>query len=617
MQQAVDSITNCKLKSEIEGSFFDLSLKSMYSYQGLLSKYLYGFSNTDIQNKLFQLENIRREKFEDEDRRKSEIRSEKEILEKENAELSMRLDSLNSAYMDLLEMIPNEMSSIAEDFLSKAQEKIAPIADELESNKSQIEKDEEFLKLKKNIEKEKKNVAEKLRKNNLKVKEIIQSFGSLDKRKSLTENKPSIIYVDDHANDGWAFVYQRIIYGDKCDKFTIIQPDENTSVEKITENICNSIKEKEERQEDVELIILDLRLQKNEIGNIDPSKISGIQVLQNLQQRNLSCPILITTASNKLWSYKNVIAFGADAFWIKEGVDTNNTIENTVENYLNFIGLVHMLCLSEEYELLSFFRKNLCKLKNKNGLWWEKRFWKDDIQYEKEEIPSRTKVIRMLEDACQIFRNYLILKIQFSHNSNIQDNMAAIFIIQAFQAIEYIHKYDNNNETRIADKIKSQIGELEYNNSKCRNILRFRNDSAHDFYIEHKLKDFIYCLFEYLEESPVASSIKVIGTIEITNSPTKSSTTYATKAKIEKEDIQESKIYISSIAQQNENKSYLFLIENPNLNLEGRRYIMLDCRKNNLDENTISIGTKMQFKIKVVNNGHSKAYYAEDVMIVS
>ena len=56
------------------------------------------------------------------------------------------------------------------------------------------------------------------------------------------KKSPKIIYVDDKANDGWAKILQKIIYGEENENFKTVIPDKNIKEEKkIIEDVISKI----------------------------------------------------------------------------------------------------------------------------------------------------------------------------------------------------------------------------------------------------------------------------------------------------------------------------------------------------------------------------------------
>lgn len=66
-----------------------------------------------------------------------------------------------------------------------------------------------------------------------------------------------------------------------------------------------------------DLILLDMRLDKENDRNKPIEDLSGIKILERLEQLNPFVPVIMFTASTKIESYKRVIRSGAYDFWIK------------------------------------------------------------------------------------------------------------------------------------------------------------------------------------------------------------------------------------------------------------------------------------------------------------
>ena len=111
--------------------------------------------------------------------------------------------------------------------------------------------------------------------------------------------------MDDQAQEGWAKIFQRMIYGGESDNFAVIVPHKEEDEKEIVQRISNEEKRLKENTNQIVLLILDLRL-KQEKGELPIEDISGIKVLKELKKEKFSCPILITTASNKWKSYKEI-----------------------------------------------------------------------------------------------------------------------------------------------------------------------------------------------------------------------------------------------------------------------------------------------------------------------
>jgi hypothetical protein len=227
-------------------------------------------------------------------------------------------------------------------------------------------------------------------KNSILLKSIVQINGhpleitrneiTEDPLKELTKNK-NILYIDDEHNNGWSDVL-RIILFDNTDY------DFNSWKNQIDNNIPNIIlhnkkdevifrcySEYEESDKHLsgiktidadsvaflktlgkeilpksrkvndfkngiidryDLIIIDLRLTKDEKDNYNISELSGAKLVENIRKINPAIPILIFTASNKVWNYTKLVNdLGANAYWIKESAELRKAdLRYSQENYI-------------------------------------------------------------------------------------------------------------------------------------------------------------------------------------------------------------------------------------------------------------------------------------------
>lgn len=189
--------------------------------------------------------------------------------------------------------------------------------------------------------------------------------------------KPNILYIDDNANNGWSEVFQTLIYNEHQDEAVFTAISHINNLDKLYVSIQKYIEEHEP-----ELVLLDLRL-KNESGTgLDVEELSGAQVLRKIRKDYPGLPVMMTTASNKLWSYKTLSSIGADAYWMKEGLDVTASFNKaeqskySIENYIECIRTVHTLCCDDGYILRRRYGNFISKLGSSDSpYWWERGSW--------------------------------------------------------------------------------------------------------------------------------------------------------------------------------------------------------------------------------------------------
>ena len=325
------------------------------------------------------------------------------------------------------------MGRINGKFLSATERLIYEInkkIEEIKSKDDQINKNKELIEEKNELDAFIEEIRRKIKENieGCNIQRSKKSISDIisDIRKSFQEVPPKIIYVDDQAQEGWAKIFQRMIYGGESDNFAVIVPQKEEDEKEIVQRILNEEKRLKENTNQIVLLILDLRL-KQEKGELPIEDISGIKVLKELKEEKFSSPILITTASNKWKSYKEINRLGALAYWQKKGLDEQNNTKSLLENYFSFLKLIYVLCKDKT---IAFLYNNFSPMireleENEEVYWWETAFWRKaektinkskKIEIENDEITAisgKTKEIlhkSSLEKEIQEEQTYVVSK---------------------------------------------------------------------------------------------------------------------------------------------------------------------------------------------------------------
>ncbi len=328
-------------------------------------------------------------------------------------------------------------------------------------------------------------------------------------REKLQKKSLKILYIDDQANEGWSNIFQHIIYNqEKQELFKVIQPKET---DKINAQYFIDIISPEIISHNLDLILLDLRLNKESGIRIEVENLSGAILLKEIRKQFPGIPMLMTTASNKSWSYEELQRIGCDGFWTKEGIDTGMTEKDSVKNYVRFAELVNILT-GEDYMFLAKYASAISKLKMKESHWWLNPKWcnyatdhyKATIQIKKE------VVFDILDDTLLIFRNYLRKElVQSDFGNALNQWMYPSLIIQHLaKIVEHIHgvtqtgipttEYIKNTrgDKDAGELIKERGFSSHYNDAKTinnnsatgfvENLLKYLNDKP-EFYVGPKI----------------------------------------------------------------------------------------------------------------------------------
>lgn len=332
-----------------------------------------------------------------------------------------------------------------------------------------------------------KNLDKKLNNTNKAAKEELFS-----KDIPVIKNTTRILFIDDNAANGWLDIF-KLMMPDVCIQELI--PNKNLKdidalylqIEQLTQ-LFNP-----------DIILLDLRLFDEKDRSIEIDQVSGLQILKKIRKDFLGIPILITTASNKVWSYEKLIEFGADAYWIKEGIDNTFNAMESSNNYRRFLWRISRLS-DDRFKLLNSFDKSLQKIKEES-LWFKKELkWANGLKY-KLSKNSIENIYDILEDGLIIYRTYL--QHVFLKHSYLQANSDSYWLSGMINKlsgiVEEIHfpnsrefdsrevgaKWSLNNNTQTYEWVienrhrQDWIGQI---------LLSYRNLASHN-YNSRNLKD--------------------------------------------------------------------------------------------------------------------------------
>jgi CheY-like chemotaxis protein len=199
-----------------------------------------------------------------------------------------------------------------------------------------------------------------------------------------------VIHVDDEGLTGWFQVFKHIIHGDSDGKYHEVVPvspvngARKESIEMAIEATAGIIEQKlaakaEPRENGMradQILFLDLRLFPSwDAHQRDPAAMSGALLLRRIRERHMTLPIVVTTASNKVWSFKVMRDLGADAFWIKEGWDHDWSLEDSVRNYGRLRELAAR-ATSPAVRALRVLEDLYHKVTAAPSPWWEHGYWR-------------------------------------------------------------------------------------------------------------------------------------------------------------------------------------------------------------------------------------------------
>lgn len=341
---------------------------------------------------------------------------------------------------------------------------------------------------------------------------------------------PKILYVDDQAEEGWAKVFQYMLYGGESQEhFKTIVPDKKIEddeefVDEVIKEIDAKVGAYEQKNKgQLVLLILDLRL-RGEKGDVPVSQLSGIKVLARLKKDFFSYPILITTASNKRNPYREALQLGALAYWQKKGLDERNDTDSLLENYMSFMQLVYHLALENKSipvlykKLIPYYKE--CKA-NRNIYWWQTKFWirelggavglesLSNLKYNeiKKDTVTREKIWEVIEETIELYRDFIRNKEIENGYKNmlaLYNSLIVIYLYKVFEIIYFIPIEKNGWEVSDKDKLNEMTPDKKMTPSdkkiKYNNIIHIRNKAVHRKDINTQdLDTFIDYIFDLLK----------------------------------------------------------------------------------------------------------------------
>ena len=178
-----------------------------------------------------------------------------------------------------------------------------------------------------------------------------------DQKKDLCRcNTKKILLVDDLADKGWQHIITQMLYSNPDAnqvKSLKIQTKVENGVNKFDYEATKKALESEIESHKPHLILLDLRLH-DEKREIHPTQLSGYKLLELLKTspRYKGVPVIMFTASRNAEIIKTLLNAGAEAVWIKPGIDEGLNLESIIIRYKQLLELTDKV-FNPNYELFN------------------------------------------------------------------------------------------------------------------------------------------------------------------------------------------------------------------------------------------------------------------------
>lgn len=269
-------------------------------------------------------------------------------------------------------------------------------------------------------------------------------------RNEIVNQKRRIVLIDDQAAEGWESAFKNILYVENSELQTNFKSPTIDNRNTFLQHINN----------ETDIVLLDLRLKKEQGSYYDISQLSGVIILKKLIDRHPGLPVIIITASNKFRSYQTVMEAGADAYWVKEGLDSRLNENESFENYRQLISLISKLS-GKEYKLLKNFSQCVGKLKNIKNPWWANHEWSNpkgnsNISVSQSEGIYISSITEILDYGVFLYRTWLKMFVLNSDSdekkSDTKSRLLANIINTLSGIVELIHL--NSRQNRVIDLVE-------------------------------------------------------------------------------------------------------------------------------------------------------------------
>lgn len=314
-----------------------------------------------------------------------------------------------------------------------------------------------------------------------------------------------ILLIDDLADKGWKSILELAV------------TKERESIETATSQEEAYLK----LNDKYDLIFLDMRLSEEDHKVKNVEEYSGFKLLKSIKKEftsiNFSTPIILFTASTKIWNIDKFKEYGVDSFYIKEHPDhifsndfSKENLKNLQTDFLNLIKASdkryniwekcneiidciesHKYFKTTDKRLINVKQRIIDKLKLGYGQLFSKQSFieKKTFEYDKESV-SFIIFFSILEE---ISKGYTDINntwdgrykrstnwkfkngdyfIEYINNEICKVNFNKYDELVDFETSEY--KYFNNNTINLSDQIYSLI--YAYTKDKHSNLIKSFND---------------------------------------------------------------------------------------------------------------------------------------------
>ncbi|MFN4915305.1 MAG: response regulator [Sphingomonadales bacterium] len=289
--------------------------------------------------------------------------------------------------------------------------------------------------------------------------------------------KTKVLLIDDDSIKGWGVFYRALFNGSNVefkDSEIDFKGSKKEEIIEAAKNVVSSFKP--------DILFLDLRLHDSDfVEDITPDNLTGLQILEEVKKFDRGIQVIIITASNKAWNYKNALKYKAYDYIVKDGSSEINDVLNDLSKNI-------LICYKRALFLKSISKKvnQLISLIEENPLLDTVSENKKDNQ-----ILIKDKLVAYINIA------YELLEDSFEYIG--KEKHLAYSYLQFFICIEELLSVRNyfqggdrcfvNNDILVAKAIKADgTKELLYNSS-IELVKKSKNNLSHYKMVNSKVNN--------------------------------------------------------------------------------------------------------------------------------
>jgi len=247
-------------------------------------------------------------------------------------------------------------------------------------------------------------------------------------------------------------------------------------------------------------VLLDIRFPVGETENAYGEKeYFGLHLLKRIRQHLPAMPIIIVTSINKTWRHREYIESGADAIWVKEGIDEMRTPKESLHNLIRLLELIRRTT-GPEYTFLFRLNRAIEYLQQHviNTKSWKKKwvFWAKHSDSHSTHSVDAAIIIEILQGAFSLMRTFTkdslmnfsenpkaLLKELTNPTPNKRSDYSKLVVNYAAKIIEAVHgaEFAGYKDRVTAGLIGGHGGKTERGDWLGYWLYNLRNECSHHF----------------------------------------------------------------------------------------------------------------------------------------